>query len=202
MNDAKAIGMSLEPIGTNSDSDDDTAAMQVSNKVFFRPISFLFMGLFSLWPVGTAPFVPSLTLFVILWILAVIDWHTYRLPNIWVLIMVLAGLTVNYRIGVWPFHHYIVGVLSGAAVLLLVNIVYRTLRGRDGLGMGDIKFIAGAGAWAGWQGLPAILFIASLSALLFAAIKSFPNRKLDMQSRLPFGPFLCLGTWLVWLFIV
>jgi len=196
-----AIGMSLEPIDSNSDVEDDTAALQVSGKFFGRPISFLFMSAFVLWPFGHAPLVPSLVLFATLWVLAVIDWHTYRLPNIWVLIMVLTGLTVNYRIGVWPFHHYIIAVLSGAAALLLVNIVYRILRGRDGLGMGDIKFIGGAGAWIGWQGLPAILFVASLSALLFAAIKSLPNRKFDMQSRLPFGPFLCFSTWLVWLFI-
>src|SRR5262249_62006305 len=37
-----------------------------------------------------------------------------------------------------------------AAVFLVIRIGYRRLRGREGVGLGDVKLAAGAGGWLGW----------------------------------------------------
>ena len=69
-----------------------------------------------------------------------------------------------------------------------VRALHARLRGRIGLGLGDVKFLAAATAWTGLAGLPLLILVASLSALLVVVL-----RRLDAATRLPFGPFLALG---------
>lgn len=69
-----------------------------------------------------------------------------------------------------------------------VRALHARLRGRIGLGLGDVKFLAAATAWTGLAGLPVLILVASLSALLVVVL-----RRLDAATRLPFGPFLALG---------
>ena len=51
----------------------------------------------------------------------------------------------------------------------VVAYLYRKLRGRDGLGGGDAKLLAAAGAWVGASGLPQVVLIAALAGLVAAA---------------------------------
>ena len=69
-----------------------------------------------------------------------------------------------------------------------VRALHARLRGRIGLGLGDVKFLAAATAWTGLAGLPVVILVASLSALAVAVL-----RRLEATARLPFGPFLALG---------
>ncbi|MEE1611410.1 prepilin peptidase [Microvirga sp. CF3016] len=92
----------------------------------------------------------------------------------------------------------LIGSVLGFAMLLIFRASYRSIRGRDGLGLGDVKFMAGAGLWVGWHGLAPILFVSSLSALLFLGLCRVFSGRFDPQHELPFGPFLCIGTSTVW----
>ena len=73
-------------------------------------------------------------------------------------------------------------------------MAFKKLRGKDGLGRGDAKLLAGGGAWCGWMGLPFIVLIGSGMGLVAALFPSVRNQK-----RIPFGPFLALGILIVWL---
>jgi leader peptidase (prepilin peptidase)/N-methyltransferase len=77
---------------------------------------------------------------------------------------------------------------------------YRTLRDRDGLGLGDVKLAAVAGAWLGLPALFAAIELAALAAigshLVNAAIKRTPLRSTAFR---PFGTFLTPALWLGWL---
>jgi leader peptidase (prepilin peptidase)/N-methyltransferase len=84
-------------------------------------------------------------------------------------------------------------------VLAAAAYLYRLLRNREGLGLGDAKLMAAIGAWVGWQQLPSVLLFASLLGLLFAVAMSFRGRRISLSDRLPFGAFLAAGGWLVWL---
>ena len=42
------------------------------------------------------------------------------------------------------------GALAGGGAFWLLPAVYRALRGRSGLGLGDVKLMALAGLWPGW----------------------------------------------------
>ena len=87
-----------------------------------------------------------------------------------------------------------------ALPLLGLMAGYRALRGRDGLGLGDVKLAAVAGAWLGLPALFAAIELATLAAigayLLNAAIKRQP---LKSTAFLPFGSFLAPAIWLGWL---
>ena len=77
---------------------------------------------------------------------------------------------------------------------------YRRIRGRDGLGFGDAKLLAGAGAWAGMEALSQILLIACAAALALIAFKAVRGERIHRHSRLAFGPCIAIGLWIVWLY--
>jgi leader peptidase (prepilin peptidase)/N-methyltransferase len=94
----------------------------------------------------------------------------------------------------------VIGAAAGFASLALIAWLYRRLRKREGLGLGDAKFSAAIGAWVGWQGLPTMLLWGSMLGLLFATALTLRGTRLRLSDRLPFGVFLAAGGWLVWLY--
>jgi prepilin signal peptidase PulO-like enzyme (type II secretory pathway) len=92
------------------------------------------------------------------------------------------------------------GALAGAvagvaigAVLLLLRQGYFAWRGVQGLGLGDVKFLAAAGVWTGLADFPLLLLIATLAALLLAGILHLSGRAMTARTAIPFGPSLALG---------
>jgi leader peptidase (prepilin peptidase)/N-methyltransferase len=74
------------------------------------------------------------------------------------------------------------------------------LRGRDGLGGGDAKLAAAAGAWLGAAALPTVIFLAAVSGLVMALGLRVSGRKVGGEVKLPFGPPLCTAIWIIWLY--
>ena len=91
------------------------------------------------------------------------------------------------------------GAVAGYLGLRAVGLLYSALRGREGLGHGDAKLLAAAGAWVGVRALPQVVLLAALAGLGAAACMRLAGIRLGAQSALPFGPFLAFATWLVWL---
>jgi len=94
----------------------------------------------------------------------------------------------------------LIGAAAGFGVLWLLALIYKRLRGRDGLGGGDPFLLGAIGAWVGWMGLPSVLLWASLSGLSVVAAKVVLRRPVAGTDRLPFGVFLAIGAWLTWLY--
>jgi leader peptidase (prepilin peptidase)/N-methyltransferase len=94
-------------------------------------------------------------------------------------------------------------VLRGAVLaagFLAMRAVYYWIRGRQGIGLGDVKLAAVAGAWLEWTTIPIAIEIAALAALAGVAIRQFARgRPLRALDRLPFGLFLAPAIWLGWL---
>ena len=92
------------------------------------------------------------------------------------------------------------GVLAGAiagiaigAVLVLLRQIYFAWRGVQGLGLGDVKFLAAAGIWTGLTDFPLLLLIATLVALVLAGVLHFSGRAVTARTAIPFGPSLAFG---------
>jgi len=88
-----------------------------------------------------------------------------------------------------------VAVLAAAA---LFRASYRWIRGFDGLGFGDVKFVAAAALWIGIHNVPAMLLIAVLSAVISLLIMRAEGQDLHGQQAVSFGPHLAVGLWLTW----
>ena len=56
----------------------------------------------------------------------------------------------------------ILGMMAPVILLLLINLIYRLLRGADGFGSGDYWLMAAVGAWFGPVAAIAIFFISAL----------------------------------------
>ncbi|HET7886500.1 MAG TPA: A24 family peptidase [Bradyrhizobium sp.] len=84
------------------------------------------------------------------------------------------------------------GAVIGA-VFWLLRRLYFALRGIQGLGLGDIKFLAAAGIWVGIEGVPMLLLVATLTALACVGAMQVSGRALTAQTAMSFGPFLAAG---------
>ena len=79
---------------------------------------------------------------------------------------------------------------------------YRGLRGRDGMGLGDVKLAAVAGVWLDWGDLPVAVNIAAVSALASALLGRLRGNEWNPASKLPFGAFLAPAIWICWLLAI
>jgi len=128
------------------------------------------------------------------------DVDHYRIPD-WISYpLILAGLVFVYMTKPSETLLHIMGALIGYGFIWMLNTYWRRKHGKDGIGMGDAKLLAGAGAWLGVFALPIVTLIASASALLVILFRALIMRApVEAGQRIPFGPFIALGFWLVWL---
>jgi leader peptidase (prepilin peptidase)/N-methyltransferase len=150
---------------------------------------------------STAVFLASCLFGWTLLLLAAIDWRVQLLPDVLTLPLMLTGLVASFFLPLGSWRDHAIGAAAGFVALVLIAWLYHRLRKREGLGLGDAKLLAAIGAWVGWQALPAVVLAASVLGLLFAIALFLYGRSLRMSDRLPFGVFLSVGGWLVWLYI-
>jgi leader peptidase (prepilin peptidase) / N-methyltransferase len=132
--------------------------------------------------------------------LSVIDLCTMRLPDAITLPLIVAGPLLAIALG-WDGVMWRIGsAAAGFLFLFAVAQGYQAWRGRAGLGLGDAKLFAAAGAWLGLEGLPSVLVWASCTALLAVLLAIMIGRRVEASSRVPFGPFLAFGFWAIWLY--
>ena len=144
--------------------------------------------------------------------IALIDADTFMVPDSLSLPMPLVGIAVAFWLGDArdvSWQQAAAGALAGGGGLLAVQLGYAALTGREGLGTGDVKLMAGLGAWLGVAALPIVLLAAAIQGLLFAVGLSLIQRERLVEERglasirhlaLPFGPFLALAG-LQWLLL-
>lgn len=132
--------------------------------------------------------------------LAAADWRTYLLPDPLVLTLALAGFGASALLMPASLIDHVIGAGAGFFVFWAAAALYRRWRGREGLGFGDAKLLGALGAWISWEGLPSAVLIAAVAALSAALLRGLRRGQLSADDRLPFGPFLALGGWIVWLY--
>ena len=131
--------------------------------------------------------------------LAAIDQRHFLLPDPLTLPLIPAGLAVAFAIDPALLVPHLVGALAGFAAFAAIGLLYRRLRHREGLGLGDAKLLAAAGAWLGWQALPGLVVVAAVCALAVALARALTGDRVSATTRIAFGSYLALAFWLVWL---
>lgn len=137
----------------------------------------------------------TLCLTAILVVVSVIDIKTLRIPDALSLPLIGAGLTLASIVPEVHLPDYLIGAVAAFALFAGIGELYFRKRHVDGLGLGDAKLFAAAGAWLGWQNLPMVLLIATLGGLA----QAFLLQSLRRDQQLAFGPWIALGFWVTWL---
>lgn len=108
---------------------------------------------------------------------------------------VTAPLFVWDAVGVALLRAVVLGLLFYG-----LRAFYRRVRGREGIGLGDVKLAAVAGAWLDWLTMPIAIEIAALAALAAIGLRHYAGgRPLDAKLKFPFGLFLAPSIWIGWL---
>ena len=84
------------------------------------------------------------------------------------------------------------GGIAGYLTIWIIIYLYRVIKKIEGMGFGDAKLMAGIGLLFGWQSIPFVLFVSSLLGLIFV-IPSLINKKKNLKTEIPFGPFIIIA---------
>lgn len=142
----------------------------------------------------------SLALAWSLLVLATVDFLTFRLPDIVTLPSIAIGIGGTALLPAERILDHLAAAALAYVALWGVSFLYRRIRNRDGLGLGDAKLAAVAGAWLGLEALPSVLFLASAAGIAWVFFAAGIRGRGALQERIPFGVPLCAVIWYVWLY--
>ncbi|MDN2581677.1 A24 family peptidase [Aquibium sp. ELW1220] len=135
-------------------------------------------------------------------LLVVVAWIDFRrmvIPDPLNLALGAAGLAFVLVVRPAEIGWQVAGSTLVAGSLFAVREAFLRLREMHALGLGDVKFAAAAGLWISPWLLPQFILIASVSALGYVVVASVATGTVRLGQRLPFGPFLALSTFTLFL---
>jgi leader peptidase (prepilin peptidase)/N-methyltransferase len=119
--------------------------------------------------------------------IALIDMYFGVIPDGLNVLTAMAGLAWTFGTGDVYFS------LISAAVLLALGLflalVYSRMRGKEMLGLGDVKFFAAAGLWLQPETAPWFLAVAGICGTIFGLVW----QRAGGGKELPFAPSLCVA---------
>ena len=156
-------------------------------------------GLAWRWPGALAWTVLAALACGVLLAVALIDWDTFLIPDELSLGLAVAGVLCaawnpcfagsDWRVAVWwSLRGALIGLALGWCLAAAGEAAFK----REALGGGDVKLLAGVGAWAGGVGAFDCLMIGSLLGSLYA-VRLLAAGRARRSDPIPFGPFLAAG---------
>lgn len=127
-----------------------------------------------------------------------IDVRTQLLPDQLTLPLLWLGLIASVDNLFVPAKAAIAGAVLGYLSLWVVYWVYKQLTGKIGMGHGDFKLLAALGAWAGYKALLPIVMLSSIVGAVVGSIWLMTKGR-DQATPIPFGPYLAIAGWIVFL---
>lgn len=178
------------------------------------------------WQIGFTAFLPVCLIFVASVVaLIFIDAENMILPNVITYPLLLFALIVRLifplffgaaffsDLEVFPLNRLedypvwlisligaVLGGLVGGGSLWLVGEIWKRLRGVDAMGLGDVKMMFAVGALLGWRLTILSIFLGAFSGSVIGVFVIARQKNKDMQTQIPFGIFLGIGSILSLLF--
>lgn len=146
------------------------------------------------------PFIYWLIFFSFLLILFFIDLESFYLPSHFTLFLILIGPLISFfEILIIDTYYSLAGLLFGYLLLFFINLLFKIIRKKDGLGGGDFLLLSVFGSWFGPFSILPILALSSFLGIIFVLILSFFGKSIALSSHLPFGPFLILSALMIYI---
>lgn len=134
-------------------------------------------------------------------VITAIDFEFQIIPDEFSLLLVIVGLGtsfLNYTLADTVLQRLLqsfLGFLVGGGSLYIIAVVGKWILKQDAMGGGDIKLMAGVGAFIGWEKVLLAIFIASLIGSI-VGITLILFRKIMKKDAIAFGPYLATGSML------
>ena len=125
-------------------------------------------------------------------VISVIDERTKEINlglNIFIGVLGLARVALDYR----NWYYYLIGMLAVSIPFLIIVIISK----ERAMGLGDVYLMAAAGLLLGWKH---VLLATVLGCALGSIIHIIRMKVSKKGNELAFGPYLCLGIYLTFLF--
>lgn len=131
-------------------------------------------------------------LVILLLIITVTDSVHGKIPNLILLPFLIVGLILRIFVQIDVVWWYpLIGFIAGFMPLFLLGKV-----GKNSVGGGDIKLLAVLGVFVGPINILLILFLSSILAIIGHVMITLITKK--KQKYIRFGPFIALGTWIIY----
>lgn len=129
--------------------------------------------------------------------IALIDADTYLIPDELSQPLLWSGILLA-SIGIGPsLANAVAGAVVGYGFLWTLSTGYKLLRGKEGMGAGDFKYLAACGAFLGWKPLLLVLVFAGVSGTVVGIASAMRQKESAIGKAIPFGPHLVAGAILV-----
>jgi leader peptidase (prepilin peptidase) / N-methyltransferase len=180
-------------------------------------LAIIALYLYLNFPLGDA--IARFILCSALFVVALVDYDWRLIPNLVTFPGMLVGfIAASLVIPEVGWLSSLLGILIGCGVLFLTGYLYQLVRGREGVGMGDVWLLGMVGGFLGWQGVVFTLFFGALfgafGGIIFAisggaqapepvADPSTEPAESDvsiLRTEVPFGPFLAIAAGIYALF--
>lgn len=125
-----------------------------------------------------------------------IDIDHFILPDKFTLSGIVIGVLGSFINPDRSWVDSVLGVLLGGGFLWAIAYFYYVFRKEEGMGGGDIKLLAWIGAMLGWQSIPFVIIVASISGSVLGLVLAVKQDK-GLKTVIPFGPYLALGAMVI-----
>ena len=185
---------------------------------FMAEVSLAVAGLYLYLTFPLADAAARFVLCAALFAISLIDFDWRLIPNAISFPGIPAGLlAASFMMPEIGWKNSLWGIAFGWGFLFITGEGYFWLRGREGVGMGDVWLMGMVGAFLGWQGAMFTLFVGALIGSIGGIIFAFAGGSAEppvaegaadpgesdatlLQTTVPFGPFLALAAGIYTLF--
>ena len=135
-------------------------------------------------------------------VITVIDFDFQIIPDEISFFLIILGLLISFLNPILGdtvpqrILNSFLGFLTGGGSLLIVAIIGKWIFGKDAMGGGDIKIMAGVGAFIGWDKVLFAIFIACFLGSI-VGIFMMLSKKIGKRQEIPFGPYLAISSFAV-----
>lgn len=164
----------------------------IPKNIFFENFA---LHLFSSW-----------ALILILLPISIIDYEFLWIPNSITMIGCLFGFSAsifyailnNQNIVITIFETLISGILGFLIIILIIKFGSLIFK-KPSMGLGDSKLAGMLGLWLGFPGVIISIWLSFIISGLFV-ILGLASKKIKKGQLIPFGPFLSIAGFLIWLY--
>ena len=148
-------------------------------------------------------------------LLAIIDFKTYLLPNIYVAPFAILGVIFHFLTDFYYLSpkEMLIGGFAGYGLLWCIRWAGNKYYGQDSLGLGDVKLLGASGLWLGLDGVLFAMTLGAFAGLIHGIIFAFHIKIKTKQPfsltrlTIPAGPgfvvgILVIGGWMYQGFII